>query len=86
MTRNFVLCFLQNLTTSKKQHLEALTADNKISSDKLLFGETSNKSKLSCNILMDEKVFDTTSMIDDRSKTKSIFKPKSFYNKIRKSR
>lgn len=84
MTRNFVLCFLQNLTTSKK-HLEASNTDDKISSNTLL-GETSTKSKSSCDIPMDIKVFEQTSILNGKLEAKSIFKTKSFYNKIRKSR
>lgn len=90
MTRNVMFCFLQNLTTSKKNQQNQLQAssNSKKISDGTLFGISKSddvtKAKLKCENDKTDDSHCKVSAVNGKSKKKTTSKAKSFF--LRKSR
>ncbi|XP_031626244.1 GRAM domain-containing protein 2B-like isoform X2 [Contarinia nasturtii] len=88
MTRNVMFCFLQNLTTSRKQQhqLQGSSTSSKIS-DGTIFGVSKAKggpkTKLKCEIANADDSISKTLTVNGKAKKKSSSKSKFFLRKSR---
>lgn len=79
MTRNVMLCFLQNLTTSKKQQQQGTSMSKKLSTDtKLLEGVTQTTKTLAKSKVDIEKKSG-----DDKSGKRKKIRTNFFLRKVR---
>lgn len=90
MTRNAMLCVLQNLITSKKQHIDVPRTDEQTAKSDQQFGNSSEskktkKSKRSFlkRDISDDKKFDTISNTNLKPKKRSSLKATFFLRKSR---
>lgn len=90
MTRNVMFCFLQNLTTSKKQqqqHQLQASSTSKQISDSTLFGvskaKSATKSKQKCEIANVDSTHCKTPTVNGKTKKKTSSKSKFFLRKSR---